>query len=84
MANCDHIPSSPAVRPPDQSATRDDFDQALSQARVITDIIGQLADGAMGGTATPCASLYAWLAEELDARLKRIEVADQTMRRARA
>ncbi len=84
MADHDHTPSTPAALTPDRSATRDDFDQALSQAQVITEIIGQLADGAMSGTAKPCASLYAWLAEELEVRLERIEVADQTMRRAQA
>ena len=69
---------------PTMSATRDDFDQALSQACVIADIIGKLADASIGTAATPCASLFAWLAEELNARLERIEVADMTMRRAGA
>ncbi len=82
MAEHDYTPSPPAAQTPERSATREDFDQALSQAQIITDILGQLADGSISGTAKPCASLYAWLAEELEVRLERIEVADQTMRRA--
>ncbi len=61
---------------------REDFHEALSQAQLITDIIGQLADYSIGGSGKPCASLFAWLADELDARLERVEVADMTMRGA--
>ncbi len=82
MAGHDHTPIAPAALTPDRSATREDFDQALSQAQVITDIIGQLADHSIGGSGKPCASLFAWLADELDARLERVEVADMTMRGA--
>lgn len=82
MAEHDHTPIAPAALTPDRSATREDFDQALSQAQIITDIIGQLADHSIGGSGKPCASLFAWLADELDVRLERVEVADQTMRRA--
>lgn len=83
MAEHDHTPTARAPLT-DQSATREDFDRAFSQARIITDIIAELANGAVGGSATTSDSLYSWLAEELEVRLERIEVADQTMRRARA
>ncbi len=82
MAEHDHTSSPPAAQTPERSATREDFDEALSQAQLITDIIGQLADHSIGGSGKPCASLFAWLANELDARLERVEVADMTMRRA--
>lgn len=84
MAEHDYTPSPPAAQTPERSAAREDFHEALSQAQIITDIIGQLADHSIGGTGKPCASLFAWLADELDARLERIELAGMTMRSARA
>ena len=68
------IPTSSA------SATRDDFDEALTQAQIINDIIDRRSDASMG-TPEPCAALIGWLSDQLRARLERIEVADQTMRR---
>ena len=81
MANCAHTPSL-AAAPPDQSATRDDFDQALTQAQTITLIISYLAD--VNGIGNPSPATFGWLADELNERLERIEVADMTMRKARA
>jgi len=69
---------------PTARATRENFDQAFSDARIINDIIRRLANGDISSSDQTCASLYAWLAQELDARLERVEVADQTMRSARA
>ena len=71
----DYACSTPAS---DVPATRDDFDEALSQAQTITLIISYLAD-----VSAPLSTI-GWLAEELNARLERIEVADMTMRSARA
>ena len=68
--------STPASTVP---ATREDFDQALCQAQTIALIISYLAD-----VSDPPNSAFGWLAEELNARLERIEVADMTMRSARA
>ena len=79
MAEHAHSISTPTV-----SAAREDFDQALTQAQVINGIIVHLADASISITAKPCFSLFAWLAEELEARLERIEVADMTMRSTRA
>ena len=59
------------------AATRDDFDQALCQAQTITLIISYLAD--VNGVGNPSLATFAWLAEELNARVERIEVADITM-----
>ena len=69
---------------PNAPTARENFDQAFSDARIITDIIGNLADGDISSSVQACASLYAWLAQELDGRLDRVEVADQAMRSARA
>lgn len=79
MASCDRNTPTPTT-----PATREDFDDALSQAHIITDIMGELTNAAISTTAKPCAALYDWLVDELKMRLDRIETADQTMRRARA
>ena len=60
-------------------AASEDFDQALSEAQIINRIISYLAE-----VSTAPNSVFAWLAEELDARLERIEVADMALRSARA
>ncbi len=67
-----------------RAATVEAFDEALSEANIITDIIGKLSDGSIAGGVVSCASLYAWLADELSARLERIEVAGMTLREAGA
>lgn len=66
------------------SATRDDFDRALCDANTITSIIDHLADHQMTGGVVPTPSHFIWLADELHQRLERIEVAEMTMRQARA
>ena len=74
----EHAHSIPTSAAP---ATRDDFDQALCQAQTITLIMSYLAD--FSGIGGPSLGTFGWLAEELNARLERIEVADMTMRSAR-
>lgn len=76
MANHEYTPAS--------SATVEAFDEALSEANIITDIIGKLADGQIGGGVVSCASLYGWLADELSVRLERIEASGLTLRGAGA
>ncbi len=78
MAN--HAHTTPAS----VQATRDDFDRALCDANTITSIIDHLADHQMSGGVVPSPSLLIWLADELSQRLERIEVAEMTMRQARA
>ncbi len=65
-------------------AERADFDRALCDANTITSIIERLADHQISGGVMPAPSHFIWLADELSARLERIEVADMTMRSARA
>jgi len=77
MANHAHSTTASAV-----PATLEDFDQALCQAQIITLIISYLAD--VNGVGNTPQSAFGWLAEELNARLERIEVAEMTMRQARA
>lgn len=77
----EHANSTPA---PTAAAAHDDFDRALCDANTITGIIDHLADHQMTGGVMPAPSHFAWLAEELYQRLERIEVAEMTMRSARA
>ncbi len=80
MAEHAHI-TSPNPPP----ATLEDFDEALSEAQTIGDIIAHLALAEIGGHDTVEASVFDWLASELRARLERVEVAGNTlMRRAAA
>ena len=84
MAEHAHTTCAAAAPKAGYPATVEAFDDALSEANIITDIIGKLADGEIGGGIVSCASLYGWLADELSARLDRIEVAGMTLRGERA
>lgn len=53
---------------------RDDLEEAFSQAWTVAAIIRTLAQGELEIPHRPSASLYAFLADELDARFERIEV----------
>ena len=52
MAERAFITRDPAA-PANHSATVEGFDDALSEANIITDIIGKLADGQIGGGVVP-------------------------------
>lgn len=61
-------------------ATIGDFDRALSDVRTIAGIVKLLAFSELETTTQVDGAAYAWLADELDARLERVEVAGMTMR----
>ena len=76
MSQAENLHTTPACAAP---TAHEEFDQALVQAQTITLIISFLAD--VNGVGNTPLSAFGWLAEELNARLERIEVADMAMER---
>lgn len=77
MAECNcNTPHRVASRPP---ATAQDVEDALFEAQVIHQLLEVLASAVIHERIPPMGGAFQWLADELGARLERMEAGYMTM-----
>lgn len=80
MPQADNDFSTHAPSEPDRSATFEGLQEAVSQARIISDVIELLGEATLNSTIAPSGAAYVWLATELDRRLELVEDAAWKLR----